>query len=148
ERSYPIGVTTTPTKVHPQVVAVGPTQVRKRSRERGEASLPLGIVFGGPHEHADAPHAVGLLRARRERPRRSATERSDELPPSHHWITSSAVASRVSGMVRPRALAVLRLINSSTFVDRRTGRSPGLSPFRMRPTTLPAIRHASAKSGP
>jgi hypothetical protein len=26
-----------------------------------------------------------------------------------YWITSSAVASNVSGMVRPRALAVLRL---------------------------------------
>jgi hypothetical protein len=36
----------------------------------------------------------------------------DELPPPH-WITSSAVASSVSGTVRPRALAVFRLITNS-----------------------------------
>jgi hypothetical protein len=34
----------------------------------------------------------------------------DELPPLH-WITSSAVAKSVSGMARPRALAVLRLVS-------------------------------------
>ena len=31
------------------------------------------------HEHADAPQLAGLLRARRERPRRSAAEQRDEL---------------------------------------------------------------------
>jgi hypothetical protein len=35
-------------------------------------------------EHADAPHPLGLLRARRERPpRRCAAKQSDELPSSH-----------------------------------------------------------------
>jgi hypothetical protein len=36
----------------------------------------------GSDQHADAPHALGLLRARRERPssRRTANER-DELAP-------------------------------------------------------------------
>jgi hypothetical protein len=33
-----------------------------------------------------------------------------------YWITSSAVANSVSGMVRPSALAVLRLMTSSSFV--------------------------------
>src|SRR6516165_4544941 len=46
-----------------------------------------------------------------------------------HWITSSAVASSVSGMVRPRALAVLRLITNSNLVDCCTGRSAGFSPL-------------------
>src|SRR5262249_47581017 len=32
----------------------------------------------------------------------------------------------------PSALAVLRLMMNSTFVDRMTGRSPGLSPRRIR----------------
>jgi hypothetical protein len=32
--------------------------------ERAEAALPLRIVFVERHEHADAPHAVALLRAR------------------------------------------------------------------------------------
>jgi hypothetical protein len=45
ERSHPIGVTATPTKVHPHVAAIGPTQVRKRLREQRVAMLLLGIVF-------------------------------------------------------------------------------------------------------
>src|SRR6516162_8196516 len=41
ERSYPIGVTAGPPKVHPHVAAITPTQVRKRLRERREAKLPI-----------------------------------------------------------------------------------------------------------
>ena len=44
--------------------ALGPTQVRKRLCERREATLVLRIVFVARHEHADAPHAPALLRAR------------------------------------------------------------------------------------
>ena len=74
-----------------------------------------------------------LLRARREWPRRRrAAEQRDELAPSHS-ITSSARPSSGSGTVRPNALAVLRLMISSTFVDCWTGRSPGFSPLRIRP---------------
>jgi putative ABC transport system substrate-binding protein len=40
------------------------TKFRKRLSERGEASLRHGIVFVARHEHADAPHPVGLLRPR------------------------------------------------------------------------------------
>ena len=67
ERSYPIDVIAGPTKVNPHVAAIGPTQARKRLRERRVASPPLRIVFVERHEHADAPHAVALLRPRRER---------------------------------------------------------------------------------
>jgi hypothetical protein len=58
---------------------------------------------------------------------------SQAYPPSFHWITSSAVASSVSGMVRARALAVLRLMTRSIFVICCTGKSAGFSPLRMRP---------------
>ena len=51
-----------------------------------------------------------------------------------YWITSSAVANSVSGMVMPSALAVLRLITSSNLVGCSTGKSPGGSPFRIRAT--------------
>jgi hypothetical protein len=67
ERSHPIGVTAGPTKVHPHVAVIVPTQVRKRLSERRVAMLPLRIVFVELHEHADAPHPLGLLRAGRER---------------------------------------------------------------------------------
>jgi hypothetical protein len=55
------------------------------------------------------------------------TEPHDEHA-SPHSITSSARASSVGGIVRPSALAVLRLVNSSTFVTCWTGRSAGFSP--------------------
>jgi hypothetical protein len=42
-------------------------------------------------------------------------------------MTSSTVANSVSGMVRPRALAVLRLMTSSNLVGCATGRSVGFS---------------------
>jgi hypothetical protein len=47
ERSYPIGVTAGPTKVHPHVTVVDPTEARKRLSER-DAKLPLRIVFANP----------------------------------------------------------------------------------------------------
>src|SRR5215831_551201 len=47
---------------------------------------------------------------------------------STHSITSSARASSVGGRVRPRALAVLRLMTSWYLVGCCTGRSAGLAP--------------------
>src|SRR5262245_32765981 len=47
-----------------------------------------------------------------------------------HSITSSARASSMGGIVRPSALAVIRLI-SSYLVGACTGRSAGFSPLRM-----------------
>ena len=55
-----------------------------------------------------------LLRARRERPRRRAAKKRDELAPSHS-ITSSARASSIGGISRPSAFAVLRLITARTW---------------------------------
>jgi hypothetical protein len=49
-------------------------------------------------------------------------------------ITSSARTSRDDGTVRPRALAVLRLIDSSILVGNSTGRSPGRAPCRILST--------------
>jgi hypothetical protein len=51
-----------------------------------------------------------------------------------YWITSSARCSSDCGIVRPRALAVLRLITSSNFVGCSMGRSPGFAPFRILST--------------
>jgi len=48
-------------------------------------------------------------------------------------ITSSARNRNASGMVSPSAFAVLRLTTSSNRVGCRIGRSPGFSPFRIRP---------------
>ncbi len=50
-----------------------------------------------------------------------------------HSITSSAVASSLSGTVRPSILAVGTLMTSSNLVDCTTGKSAGFAPLRMRP---------------
>src|SRR5262249_4785071 len=100
ERSCPIGVTGVPPNVHPHVAAIGPTQVRKRLREPSDVSLRRGIVFVERDEHADAPHALALLRARRERPRRRASERDYEFLSCNrdsHWTPLRQVSTLAAG---------------------------------------------------
>jgi len=77
-----------PACVDPQVCADGPPQLLQALRERHEAGLSFRIVCGKGQEHADAPHPLALLRARRDRPHdRRAAEQRDELAPLHHSIT-------------------------------------------------------------
>src|SRR5262249_28130509 len=78
-----------------------------------------------------------LLRPCWQRPkgrRRRAAEQRYELATPNHSITSSASASSLSGIWRPSAFAVLRLMTSEYFVGCMTGRSVGFVPLRMRPT--------------
>src|SRR3954453_8490017 len=51
-----------------------------------------------------------------------------------HSITSSAREVRRGGAFRPNIFAVLRLIEKLYLVGACTGRSAGLSPFKMRST--------------
>src|SRR5262249_23049235 len=109
--------------------------------------LPLQIV-GDAHQHRDPPHPIEpLLCARTEGPcsrcRCHAAEQRDELAAFHlrgHSMTSSAVASRVWGIVSPSALAVLRLITSWNLVGCSIGRSAGFVP-------LGFYRHSSRLCG-
>src|SRR5262245_61513490 len=55
-------------------------------------------------------------------------------PAPAYLMTSSACKRTDAGIVRPRALAVLRLMISSNFVGCSTGRSAGLAPFRILST--------------
>src|SRR5262249_54122797 len=95
--------------VDPQIATVHPAQFTQLIDKRCELRLGFRIT----HQHADPPHPLGLLRARRERPGcRRAAEQRDELSPPHHSITSSARASSVGGTSRPSAFAVLRLMTT------------------------------------
>ena len=50
-------------------------------------TVELGEILFVTSQDADAPYALGLLRARRERPRRRrAAEQRDELAPLHVWM--------------------------------------------------------------
>jgi len=57
-----------PSVVDAQVGADGPAQRLERLQECCDARLSFRILCGKSVEHADAPHPVGLLRARSERP--------------------------------------------------------------------------------
>jgi len=132
--SYPIDVIAAPPEVHPQVAAIGPTQARKCLRERRDGRPRPGIVFVARQKHADAPHAVALLRVRRERPGHHAAEKGDEIAAADHSITSSARNRNDEGMVRPIILAALRLTTKRNLVGFCTGNSLTLAPRKIRST--------------
>src|SRR5262249_4346159 len=67
---------------------------------------------------------------------------------SLHSITSSARSRNDSGIVRPRALAVVRLITRSNLVGCSTGISAGLVPRRILSAKLAARRNMSEMLGP
>jgi hypothetical protein len=96
----------------------------------GDISRPRRDVrFTLESRHSPAAIVRPLsARSGREQTQQGATEGTRT-----YSITSSAVASSDAGMVIPSAFAVLRLMCSSTFVDCWTGKSAGLSPFKMRP---------------
>jgi hypothetical protein len=59
-------------------------QLLEPSPQHRRLLLTLGITGRAAHQHTDPPHPLALLRARRERPRRSrAAEQRDELAPSN-----------------------------------------------------------------
>src|SRR5262249_52358575 len=116
------------------IVALGPAEFMEPLPESRKVALPDFIVLGKAHDHADAPHPLALPRASRERPRsRRAAEQRDQLA-TFHSITSSATASNLSEISRPRVFAVLRLITRSNLVGCTTGKSAGFSPLSTRPT--------------
>ena len=107
------------------------TAQKQRSQQRCAPAAPDRLA---PAQYATRPAA-------RQRPRPDAeivggevSSRSSLFHRSSHSITSSARASSVGGTVRPSALAVLRLIDSSYLVGACTGKSAGFSPLRMRST--------------
>src|SRR5262249_42242026 len=138
-----VGTVVAPAGVDPHIAANTPAHFLQALVERRKSIVAFWIIHGAVHKHADPPHPLGLLRARRERPRGCAAEQRDELAAPHHSITSSAIASSPGGKLRPNALAVLRLITNSNLVDCMTGKSAGFAPLRTRPTYTPPTPLAS-----
>src|SRR5436305_96817 len=81
-----------PAIVEPNVAASGPAELLKPLAERAKPSLCFWIVLRNRHQDPDPAHLIGLLRARRERPRSRAAEQRYERA-AVHSITSSASAS-------------------------------------------------------
>jgi hypothetical protein len=69
-----------PTYLDLRIATCGPTEPFQRMRECSEGALTVRV--GGcesSHQNADPPHSHRLLRPRRERPCRRATEKGDEI---------------------------------------------------------------------
>src|SRR5262245_17648703 len=147
QRMRAVNVARSPVIVRPDVACFRPTQVLQRLAERRNARLCLRIALGKAHQHADPPHALALLRARRDRPCCRAAEQRDERAPLHS-ITSPARASRVGGISMPSMRAVWALMTSSNLADCSTGKSAGLAPLRMRPAYTPCCRYVSTILAP
>jgi len=79
-----IGFCPGPTDVELHIAADGPAQLLQALGKCCDPGLAEGIPCSERHEHADAPHALALLRARRERPRghRTAEQRDELAAPS------------------------------------------------------------------
>ena len=100
--------------------------IRERLCKRGNQGLLIRIALGSPHQHTDAPHALALLRARREGPSRRAAEQRDELAAFHSITCVSSGRALSAGIVMPSALAVLRFTTRRSLVGNSIGRSPRL----------------------
>src|SRR5262249_32152931 len=143
-----VGIGGAVSNIQPHVAPLDPARLLQPLPKGRAALVCLGIVSRLVHKHADPSHALALLRARRERPHGSrAAKQRDELTPFHS-ITSSARASSVGGISRPRALAVTRLMTRSNLVGCSTGRSPGFAPRSILSTYSAARRFRSGKFGP
>ncbi len=118
-----------PTELNDNVLALDIAEVTQACLQR---LYPVrGRRRGTETQVPDPRDLRRLLRARRERPSEScAAEERDDIPPPHS-ITSSARPRIEGGIVRPSALAVLRLITSWYLEACSTGRSAGLAPLRI-----------------
>src|SRR5262249_49505370 len=70
-----------PAIVDLNVVALRPPELLECLPESCQISLSFEVVIGIRHQPANPPHPARLLRARRERPRRRAAEKRDDLAP-------------------------------------------------------------------
>src|SRR5262245_5713550 len=118
-----------PAGVDPHIATDAPAQLLQPLQERPNAGLKFHIVRSGGQDYADEPHPLGLLRARRQRPRRRRAEQRDEVAPPHQSITSSICASSDGEIVSPSASAVFMLSTTWNLVGCSTGRSAGLAPL-------------------
>src|SRR5262249_12843413 len=142
-----VGIGAGPAGVDAHVVADLPTRLPQSLQKCCDARLPYWIVRSIGHQHADPPHTFRLLRTRHQGPHGCAADQHDELAPVHS-IPSSARSRNDSGIVRPNALAVVRLITSSNLVGCSTGMSPGFVPRRILSTNSAARRNWAGKFAP
>jgi hypothetical protein len=115
-----------------EVLAFDVAQLAQGPRDPGRRRPLVRWQRGCLVEQAQAVDPSRLLRRGAKRhDEKAEADAANERPAVHHWITSSALSKSDCGMVRPRALAVLRLMTSSNLVGCSIARSWALAPFRI-----------------
>jgi hypothetical protein len=93
-----VDVVCAPSNVDARVAADRPSRFLQPLEECRKAGLPFRVVCSPIHEHANAPHPLSLLRARCERPRCDAADRSYKFASfdrDRHRPPPCAVAKRI-----------------------------------------------------
>src|SRR5215468_8656454 len=79
----PVGVVLGPADVDPHITSNIPAQFLQALVERCKSILTFRVVRSPVHEDTNPPRTFWLLRTRRQRPRRRAAEKRDEVAPLH-----------------------------------------------------------------
>src|SRR4029077_4452420 len=98
-----------------------------------EGGRHRGVPLSGYTVEEPDHRQGGLLRACAEWPCDGCPTEKYELPPPHS-ITLSARTRNDSAIVSPSALAAFKLITSANLLGCWTGRSEGLTPFKILST--------------
>src|SRR5262249_40078301 len=102
-----VGIVRAQTIVDPHVAADGPAKFPEPLQERRIAGLCFRLVRSDGGKHADPPHALALLRARRDRPCcGSATEQHDEVAPFHYPMSPVLPSERIAHVGPPGGAAL------------------------------------------
>src|SRR6266550_3520048 len=135
-----------PIPVDAQVFPLGPTQ-RMQTLPKGRgAGLALWIILRIVHQHCDPAHPLALLRARRERPRRHAAEKLNELAPPHRLASSNWAPSdyhtvaRQDAAVRPEESAYANCFQALAKVPAPEGRLLALTQAYQQSQDFLALR--------
>ncbi len=114
-----------------------PAEILKTLTQQIESRRSIYVHTAAPvswMQESHPRHRPGRLRLGDEGRGERAHCSHEECSSIHYSITWSARCKSDGGMVRPRALAVLRLMTSSNLVGCSTGRSAGLAPLRILST--------------
>src|SRR4029077_1781713 len=104
--------------VDAQITTFRPSKLLKSLTESREALLHLEIILGEANQHADAPHALRLLRPRSERPRcYRTTEQRYKIAPFHCLPVAQDRASYRFKAAVGKARLVSALGHKRTFCD-------------------------------
>jgi len=98
---YQIHIVGEPALVELDIAAARPSQLCQLLLECANTGFALAIALGERHYDSDAPHPLGLLRARHERPRGHPAEKPDQFasfhePPGCGWENRRSALSAMT----------------------------------------------------